>query len=144
MNSNQIDRATLLALGTGGLAYCLWDGLEGITATRWPSVQGRITTAKMQENPGRWRSWEPKVTYTYEVAGTTYTGSRVWFADGSTYFYSRALAALDRYALGRFVTVRYHPVDPSRSVLEPGIRAPLLWSFAFFTLLVGLGLLGWL
>ena len=146
MTSNQILGPTLLAIGTGGLGYCLWAGFEGIKAMRWPRVKGRITSATIQESPGRWRTWEPKVTYAYEVTGSPHTGSRIWFGDGGSYSLTLAEATIDRYPLGRYVTVFYHPVDPSRSVLEPGVRGPLLVSVGAATLvvLVGLGLLGWL
>jgi hypothetical protein len=147
MNLDQTGGAILLAIGTGGLAYCVWAAFEGIKAMRWPRVKGRITSATMEESPSsRLRTWEPKVTYAYDVTGTPHTGSRISFGDGSTYSLTLAEATLDRYPLGRYVTVFYHPVDPSRSVLEPGVRGALLLSVALFTLtvLVALDLLRWL
>ncbi len=88
-------------MGAGALGYSLWAAYEGIAATRWLRVQGRITTAKVEEViGGHGPNWEPKVTYSYQVAGTTHTGSRIAFSDNSTPSPSSAEKKLGRYPVG--------------------------------------------
>ena len=132
-------------MGAGALGYSLWAAYEGIAATRWPRVQGRITTAKVEEViGGHGPDWEPKVTYSYQVAGTTHTGSRIAFSDNSTPSQSSAEKKLGRYPVGTPVTVRYDRSDPQRSVLEPGMRLVnvLFAGVSALLLLAGLSNLG--
>ena len=101
-------------MGAGALGYSLWAAYEGIAATRWLRVQGRITTAKVEEViGGHGPNWEPKVTYSYQVAGTTHTGSRIAFSDNSTASQSSAEKKLGRYPVGTPVTVRYDRSTPA-------------------------------
>ncbi len=119
-------------MGAGAIGYSLWAAYEGIAATRWPRVQGRITTATVEEViGGRGPNWEPKVTYSYQVAGTTHTGSRIAFSDNSTPSQSSAEKKLGRYPVGTPVT-------------EPGIRLVnvLFAGVSALLLLAGLSNLG--
>ena len=125
-------------LGAAGLVYSLWMAFESVAATRWPSAPGHILTAKRERTGNRWIRYSPRVTYSYEVMGTTYTGSRISFGGDSTSFEDVAEDEVKRYSSGRAITVRYHPSKPARSVLEAGWPlSPILWTGFFALVLVG-------
>ncbi len=62
---------------------------------------------------------------------------------GDTYyaFKGPAESRLARYAVGSSVEVHYHPVDPSRSVLEVGTKPSTYFALLFFggLLVMGIG-----
>jgi len=65
--------------------------------------------------------WSPKLTYEFELDGQKYEGHRIAVADIPLEKQSDATKALNRYAVGNGVVVHIHPVDPTLSILEPGI-----------------------
>ncbi len=89
------------------------------------------------------------MTYSYEVAGKSYSSSKVSFADAIPS--SETEPTLARYPLHQPVVVRYQPSDPAIAVLEPGpnrhvsnaFRYYLMW-YGFIVLLnvanIGLGI----
>src|ERR1700730_16009255 len=63
--------------------FALWKAWKNIqlakASTGWPTVSGTVTsseTAKMMFRK------QPRVTYSYSVNGTRYTGNRISFAPG--------------------------------------------------------------
>ena|SRR5437016_11160970 len=124
--------------GGGGLAYCIWSAAEGVLAARWPTVSGLVTSTRIDKHYTRYGPrYEPIVTYTYQVMGTTYTGSRLCFWVNESMSSEGAQKKLDRYPLGASTTVRYHPRKPDRSVLEHGLRlGPVLSASVFAVMLV--------
>lgn len=92
-------------------------------ARRWPSVVGRIessapgfvlTRMDNREMPRNERV--AKILYTFEVAGKTYQGTRVTFAEKTAE--SEVAELLTRYPAGKIVTVFYDPADPFNAVLD--------------------------
>ena len=147
MRSGPVSGALELIFGTGLVGYWLWSVFESIEATRWPKVQGHVIATNVEEVPARFTpDWAPKVTYSYEVNGTTRTGTRISFYDYDNSFPSRskAEAQLSRFPVGSSVIVHYHPTDPSRSVLELRFHlGPLLVvAVAVAMVLFGLSSLG--
>jgi len=146
MHSGPVSGAAELIIGTGLVGYWVWSVFESIEATRWPRAQGRIIRTDVEEVPARFTpDWAPKVTYSYEVDGTTHTGTRISFYDyDNATSRSKAEAQLNRFPVGSSVTVRYHPANPSRSVLELGFRlGPLVVvAVAVALILFGLSSLG--
>ncbi len=93
-------------------------------------------------SPARFgNDYEPTVTYAYSVFGITYTGKRLRFGDAQYSFRSSAQRRLAPYAVGTSIQVHYHPDDPSRCVLVPGVElrnyVQIASSGAFFLLAVG-------
>ena len=109
--------------------FFAWHGLAdivtGMRAKSWPTVQGIVTTASLQETPGRRgrTTYTPFIRYDYEVKGTSYTGDRVDIGDKGTSSRTDATATLNRYNEGKVVTVHYHSKDPQSSFLEVGTTA---------------------
>ena len=122
--------------------YSAWSVIEGWSAIGWPSVEGEITASSITSTPARFgNDYEPTVTYAYSVFGITYTGKRLRFGDAQYSFRSSAQRRLAPYAVGTSIQVHYHPDDPSRCVLVPGVElrnyVQIASSGAFFLLAVG-------
>ena len=133
----------LVGGGSGAVCgYSVWSVIEGWSALRWPSVEGEITASSITSIPGRFGNYyKPTVTYSYSVFGITHTGKRLRFGDAEYSFRFSAQKRLAPYAVGTSVQVHYHPDDPSRCVLVPGVElhdyVQIAWSGAFFLLAVG-------
>jgi hypothetical protein len=87
----------------------------------WPSANARIEFAKVMEDPGGGPSgYVLELSYSYQVGGARYGGAyREAFPSEE-----RAKRSL-RFFEDLPVPVRYHPRDPSRSVLDPHWLASL-------------------
>ena len=135
-------------LGGAGLAWSVWSAVEGWTAARWPVVVGHITSSKVEEFVVDYRwpkqvTYKPSVEYSYRVSGTPHSGKRRRFGNEQFSYSSSAETRLARYQVHTSVPVHYHPGDPSRSVLEPGIEfQSYLWmGFYAAMFFAGLGII---
>lgn len=131
-----------VALAATGSMVTLWLGKplrdEAVASASWPTTDGRIVRSTLQQrrDDGAWQH-TAEIDYEYEVAGTSFMGTRAWIGDD--YWSSPGSEfrdAVQRYPVGRQVNVHYDPAEPARSVLEPG--ATWSSSIGYF---VGLGLL---
>jgi len=87
----------------------------------WPTVKAAVRTTAIAPAPGsEGRRFVPKLTYEYTVAGKTYTSDRVGATQYKDFSESYARDYLAKHAVGTAVEVHYDPVDPARSILEPG------------------------
>ena len=62
--------------------------------------------------------FQPRVAYQYEVQGVSYTAAAI---DWGRFDMARAEAqrVVDKYPVGKLVTVYHHPMKPHRAVIEP-------------------------
>ena len=135
-------------IAAGALAYHLWCAVRGRAAGRWPTARGTVLSSSIEVTRGArgGTNIDAYVSYSYDVAGIAYTGTRINFGPwGRTAFSTSALkdeaaVAREHYQPGKSVDVRYDPRKPSRAVLEPGTTAQTwLWVFAeVAALLVGI------
>jgi hypothetical protein len=122
-----------LGLGAAG-AFNLKDARA---STSWPVAWGRIVFQQGGESESRWEdssgrrqgatTYSRSVVYAFEVAGITHYANARRFGQiaGAGEEWAREIA--DRYPVGASVEVRYHPTDPDRAVLEPGLTWDVLW-----------------
>ncbi len=143
------------------LVVKLWEIHE---ASRWPETTGKVIASRVQSRRNRPDdqaynfkdtevSNEPFVEYEYKVGGRKYRCSRITI--GEKISGSELKETLDRYPVGKSVTVYYHPGNPARALLERTlptkpmivgggalllffVGGPLLAAFLYFNLL------GWL
>lgn len=87
---------------------------DGLAARAWPAVEGEVVLSRRHQGRTRLKDFE----YRYSVAGQDYTGWRAAFVRVP---YVNPLH--EAYPAGSRVTVRYHPADPARAVIEPGAPA---------------------
>jgi hypothetical protein len=84
----------------------------------WPSTEATIQTSEIIDKGVRRPREQPRVTYTYSVAGTQYQGERINFSFADIFDKKEAEAALAPYPLHARVPVYYDPAKPSESSLE--------------------------
>jgi Protein of unknown function (DUF3592) len=112
-------------------------------SNKWPSISGSITSAFVDvetktervQNSGRKHSYRtrtrttytPKIQFAYAVGGASYSSDQRVIG-GNAGFGSREAAdgVIEKYPLGRTVTVYYDPADPKDGVLEPGVSGALV------------------
>jgi uncharacterized protein (TIGR03435 family) len=108
----------LVAVGIG-----IWTLAKSIRSEQWPVTEGIIQSAEMKSHQGSkgGTTYSAEVTYAYQVAGTSYTGDKVSIGQmSSSSEYAHGI--LNRYPVGKKVSVHYPPGDPSDAVLETGIH----------------------
>ena len=95
---------------------------EVYQARHWLATTGTITKSKVRthkraaDDEGHEYRSEPLVAYEYQVAGKSYRGTRVSFAESSGG--ADLMPTLARYPVGKSVQVYYNPAKPEQSVLE--------------------------
>jgi hypothetical protein len=108
----------LVAVGIG-----IWILAKSIRSEHWPVTDGIVQSAEMKSHSGSkgGTTYSTDVTYTYQVAGMSYTGDKVSIGQmSSSSEYARGI--LNRYPVGKKVSVHYAPGGPSDAVLETGIH----------------------
>jgi len=111
----------LLVVGGFALFHGFGNRSLAVESKTWPTAPGVIVTSRVVEELSQKSSeWELRVTYSYTVAGTPYTGDVV--RSGGFDYRNRkgAEAKLAAYPVGTTVAVRYDPGSPGRAVLESG------------------------
>ena len=110
-------------------AALLFFGSRSVSHARasstWPVAEGVITAAEVVRRSGSGDSgptYRPDISYDYTVDGVTRHGDRIYFGGAvSTSNRGWARGIVERYPVGRQVTVHYSPDDPALAVLEPGM-----------------------
>ncbi|HNT25480.1 MAG TPA: DUF3592 domain-containing protein [Anaerolineales bacterium] len=91
----------------------------------WLSTPGRVASSMVERLVTEYVgesdsvSYDPCVSYTYEVGGQTYTSKAIQV--GAQRFYARrgsAEAVVRRYPAGQIITVYYNPQNPAEAALE--------------------------
>jgi len=131
--------AAWIVLGIGLFAVIsgLSWGWKTWRITRWPTVQGRVVSRKVDWGgpeavgigPPAFR-FVPRVTYLYEVNGTKFEGHQIRY---STRLGKKEYAQAVVDALPDIVTVHYNPENPAEAYLYPD-------SLAISVLIVAFGL----
>lgn len=117
--------AVLLVVGVGCLMTGVMRAVRAFRSEDWERVPGRVVISEVTAHGvGPDRDHRLDFAYTYEVGGTTYTGTtiryRVWGRSAG------GARVVQRYPEGTGVAVRVDPSDPARAVLEPGGGWPML------------------
>ena len=108
----------LVVVGVG-----VWILTKSLRAEHWPVTDGVIQSAEIKSHQGNkgGTTYSAAVTYTFQVAGASYTGNQVAIGQMSASSeYARGI--LDRYPVGKKISVHYAPGDPADAVLETGIH----------------------
>ena len=111
------------------------DGLyHQLRATQFATARGEILSSEIEsdrDSDGN-TTYQPKVTYTYEVNNETLRGETIRYGEtGSGNSYAHEFVA-DR-PVGEIVDVHYDPSDPSDAVLVTGIEGSDLFLLMFIT-----------
>ncbi|MHC1782320.1 MAG: DUF3592 domain-containing protein [Anaerolineaceae bacterium] len=114
-----------LAVGVGLLVYSANSKKKAGASQSWPGVPGTITVSDVRQSSSTdddghvTFSYYPRVEYTYEVAGQSFTSKQVAFGGVRGYGNpEKARQDLAKYPAGAAVTVFYNPEKPGEAVLE--------------------------
>jgi hypothetical protein len=125
-----------------GLAILWWDvgKLRQARATRdWPTVQGIVIHSTVEDRRGERK---PHVEYTYGVEGASHTCHQISFdIFDNPGGQGRIETILDRYPVGKQVTVHFDPDNPTTAILEPEVYSPFFMPLVFGVLFLLGGLL---
>jgi hypothetical protein len=124
-----------VAVGVGG-----WMLIKSLRTRSWPVAEGVIQSAQKQSHSGDHgsRTYSAEVTYTYQVAGVNYNGDKISIGQmSSSSAYAREI--LNRYPVGKRISVHYSPTNPTEVVLETGIHGGTWICFAVGTAFVLFG-----
>jgi uncharacterized membrane protein HdeD (DUF308 family) len=108
----------LVAVGVG-----VWMMVKSLRTEHWPVTDGVVQSAEMKSHSGSkgGTTYSAEVAYTYQVADARYSGDKVSIGQmSSSSEYAQGI--LNRYPVGKKVSVHYAPGDPSEAVLETGIH----------------------
>lgn len=114
-------------LGIGLLVFGLRERRRAKTTEKWPTANGNIVSARIDQNTRTERSQgrtytrtthTPVVEYTYEVNGKAFQGNRIFPGANMSYDLGTAQGIINRYQPGQATTVHYDPADPAQAVLE--------------------------
>ena len=108
----------LVAVGVG-----VWLLTKSLRSEQWPVTDGIIQSAAVKSHQGNkgGTTYSAEVTYTFQVAGTNYTGDKVAIGQMSASS-EYAWGIVNRYPVGKKISVHYSPGDPADAVLETGIH----------------------
>jgi hypothetical protein len=124
--------------------FALWKAWQNIqlakASTGWPTVTGTITASERAKVMFR---KQPRVTYSYSVNGSPFTGNRISFA--GRHPPKETDAILSQYPVGREVVVAHAPNNPVEATLETGSNRQVTAQFRilliFFVLIILLNVL---
>lgn len=129
----------LACTAVGGLAISIW-GWRILQASKkvqqWPTVPGLIAELKPSSEQS---DLLPHILYAYEVDGKAYR--KVFeFPSGTHPLPEFSRAYMEKYPVGRAVTVYYNPAQPQDSTLEPSAQGD--WLVLMLGILLALGGIG--
>jgi hypothetical protein len=111
--------------------------MDAWRSTKWPVANGEIVFQKGDEIQSRWEdsdgrtrqatSYATSVVYSFAVDGAVHYANARRFGQLAGGGGKWAAAIANRYPMGAAVKVWYHPVDPDRAVLEPGLSSEVWW-----------------
>ena len=87
----------------------------------WPSTAGKIVKSRVELSSGRdIATVEPVIAYEYQVGGRQYQCDQIHSGDKIFESISKeeTYDLVDRYPVGRDVTVYYNPDNPAEAALE--------------------------
>jgi len=118
----------LIAVGVG-----VWLLVKSLRSEHWPVTDGVILTAEIKSHSGEHGdTYSAEVTYSYRVNGTGYTGEKLAIGQMSSSS-GYAQGVLQRYPVGKKVSVHYFPGDPTEAILETGIHGGMWICFGLGT-----------
>ena len=136
----------LLVLGGQGLVEWVGYGVRSyrsIGAKRWVAVEAEIQSSEAVEHGNflTGTAWLPRISYAYEIEGTSHTGDRFSFnnpASGLTE--SEALRLAAAFSKGQKIEIHVDPDDPTQSTMiqEHDEESPAGFLVDVLVLVIGL------
>jgi hypothetical protein len=155
MNLDRETRYWLVAVlfSTTGFGLALMSAAilaRGYDAQGWSETTGQVVRSNVEvsqkaagiRRPGRTvfdDYYTAKIEYEYVVDGKKYVSDEIVLADGQESFdRSVAEAAVNKYSVGREVTIYYNPNHPDRALIERDFGFGIWWTALAFAVVEGL------
>ena len=106
-----------------------------VEAKRWPITNGTVTSS----NVAGAIKYYPSLTYTYMVDSIVYSSNSISNINFSTKNRGTVEELLKKYPLGSEIKVYYNSSEPSKALLEPGIKTGNIFLLVFGIILLGTG-----
>ena len=99
----------------------------------YKTTSGMIVSSSVVYKSGLGGSWHFEIQYKYMVSGEEFTSDKVHFLNtGEGLSDGYAKSYVEKYPVGKTVTVYFNPTNPAKSVLEPENRSySSLWLIIF-------------
>jgi len=94
---------------------------------RWPITNGTVTSSEV----GGTMKYYPSVSYAYIVDSAVYTSNTISNMNFNTKNRSVAEEVIKKYPLDAEIKVYYNSTDPSKALLEPGLKPGNILLLAF-------------
>jgi Protein of unknown function (DUF3592) len=128
----------IMAVGGVSLFICSMAiiGL-GTSVRSWPSVTGQVVSAATEtiRSPNGHDEYNPVVQYKYNVGERLFYSSRLIFGGASSTNERWSESKLEVYRHSKTIPVKYFPLFPSLSAVEPGFSSSL-WVLSLVGLFV--------
>lgn len=127
-------------LGFGVLLFVdgLGPFLAGGASLEWPTIEGEVISSEIVTNGGRRTvKYRAAIQYEYSVNGRKYSSDKVTImpTKGTR---DKAQRQVNKYPVGKTISVHYDPNEPEFAVLEPGrtgyIYLPFILGAVFATI----------
>ena len=121
--TNLILALILLVLGVQGVVEWVGYGVRSyraIGAKRWAPVEAEIRSSEALEygNFLTGTGWLPRISYDYEIDGTSHTGDRFSFNNPATGLTeSEAIRLASAFSKGQKIEIHVDPDDPTQSTI---------------------------
>jgi hypothetical protein len=96
-----------------------WPTVIGIVKDAW--IEGGGERSGFGDDLGSSGSYEPRISYEYQVNGVRYYSSRLCFGSNRKSSKESAEGSISYYPVDKPVNVFYNPRDPETSTLQPGM-----------------------
>ena len=120
-----------------GAGMMIWGGIvirNASVSSGWPTTQGKITSSTIGVSTDEDGStYHADINYQYVINDHWITADIVNFGEYGSDDPDHAGDIVDKYPVGKVVSVYYDPERPKTAVLEPG----LTWS-SYFILIMGI------
>ncbi|RBP47280.1 uncharacterized protein DUF3592 [Roseimicrobium gellanilyticum] len=142
--------AAFVLMGAGLTLWALHGQWLALRAQKWPITTGTISKVDEKVSQGRRgnSSVKIKTTYSYEVNGTQYEGTKIHPTYGGNSRLKAHDALKEALQPGRRVQVMYCPENPAQAFLATGFRsgslAPLVVGVLWMTAGLAFGCLLWI
>lgn len=112
-------------LGAGMIFFSLRARKKAQQSQSWPSTAGTVSEVQVKEisredaDGFQTTSYQPQVTYSYQVGNQTYTSDRLSFGARVSYGNrNQASKVLEAYPVGMPLVIYYDPEKPAEAVVE--------------------------
>jgi len=120
-----------------GIGLSIWGGIvirNASVSEGWPQTQGEIVSSYVDSSADSdGTTYSADIKFMYVVNDRWLTGDVVNFGEYGSSNMRHADEIVNRYPIGKIVSVYYNPEQPETAVLEPG----LTWS-SYFILFMGI------